>query len=225
MLQSPSSTAQSSSSLADVITGLIPTHESLTAIEVRNVTEAYANGAVDLDTYRTQVGFFKDMMCETCSDRYWQFEVPKADGNGALYLCHSCYWALSNDKDALKQRLRCGEVVEFGPGMLMRELARAMAGRFSSLLYAQGGLMISELYSPMSQTCEHYSPDLYGRLRICGTRTTGSRCPRCSAHMPDPVGVWRELVSRRERETGETAEHENDSEAEAMHRQEVDGND
>jgi len=181
--------------MQDVIRDLAPADDSEVVTAVRDVTLAYAAGEADLETYQRTLHNLRNENCCYCQQVLWKYEVPKADGEGCLHLCHKCYWTSSRDYDALEVRAsRSGDVVEFGMGLMMRELMAAFCDRTLSVEYAQAGLEVMRLCAPILQTCTGVVVTPGWPIECCDRPTTERVCPKCGAVMADLEAEWIAIV-------------------------------
>ena len=180
---------------AEVLTGLKPDTDSQVVTEVREISAGYAAGELDLETYTQMVSTLYEADCVACGKR-WQYEVPTADGAGARNLCHDCFWGLPDDYKVLVQRLQSGEVIEFGYGVLVRELAAAFSGEWDSVAYAEAGQALAVMCAPISQTCEAIVSDGLGGHELCHETTSARMCPACRSAMPEIGAVWRGMIAK-----------------------------
>jgi len=171
-------------------------HQSETGVIMRDVTDAYAAGTADFETYKNTITALRNTDCSRCQQELWQFEVPSANGDGWTCLCHACYWKSSQDYAALQLRVRQGEVVEFGLGLLMHTLVTAFRGRYESVEYAEAGLMLVRLYASIGQRCEGIVQVIGEPPSYCGAMVYGQVCPRCDTAVRDMAAAWGGLVEK-----------------------------
>ena len=171
----------------------------------RDVTAALAAGEADLDTYTQTLRDLRDGNCSRCQQVRWEYEVPRTEG-GAIRLCHDCFWK-SGIFDALVLRVESGEVVQFDYGLLMHELIRAFRDRHQSIEYAEAGLALTVMWSPIEQQCKEIESVPGHPPTRCDEKTTERVCPRCGAQLWDAEAAWADLVVRaKERQTTETGD-------------------
>ena len=165
--------------------GDLPEIKSEALSLTRDVTVAYAAGEVDIETYSHVLSDLRNVNCSRCEHVLWKYEVPKADGDGAIQLCHKCFWTSSSDHKGLRRRVETGDVLEFGLGAMTRELTHAFKERYDSVEYAQAGLAIVRLCAPIEQACKAILRTPGEAPRYCGKKTTAKVCFDCGSDMPD----------------------------------------
>jgi len=170
----------------------------------RDVTAALAAGEADLDTYTQVIRGLRDSDCSRCQQVRWEYEVP--NGQGAIRLCHDCFWT-GGDYDAKVLRVESGEVIRYDYGLLMHELIRAFRDRHQSFEYAEAGLALTVMWSPIEQQCKAIESVPGHPPTRCDEKTTERVCPRCGAQLWDAEAAWADLVVRaKERQTTETGD-------------------
>lgn len=180
---------------------------------IRDISMAYAAGRVSLEVYGNTVASIITSVCDTCGSAAWQYEYRGKDS--IRYYCHSCYWRAFGDNG--QRVIRSGKAIEGGYSLLQREMLRAFMHDWSCRAFIEAELALLGMCN-VKQQCRAIVRGPEGSV-FCGALTERSVCPKCGAAMHDSVRFWQQRLAQLD----DIGEAENDSEAEAMFRQEVDG--